>query len=421
MNRMINLPIEIEHDSEYKSKLHETFENYYKWISGEFIKNLHTACKFSKLDPSLFNAESFASEINEIEHRIENILESYYSARISKAIEEMRKLLKKLIEEDTLKFVVSDIDKSYATRLTAPFPALHAPYLSNPNEYYCKMQNEPLSFFRARVGEVSTPAEMSHIPFNKRDIIATQRFSVPGTPCLYMGTSSYDIWKELGQPPLSKFNVSAIRLKAEKDRVQIKILNLINDISLQEGLMALPHDSPHSHDSICLAALLAKMWPLVCATSFRVKNSRGNFHSEYIISHLIMLCLPLLEIDGIAYTSKRIKANDRIHALPLFVNIAIPMISSSVENTLGNLCSSFEITAPVNFQEILSLNLVRSAETQNNCFFAKAFPESSANKYLKDISFANKSHYYRDTAFFSMDNYLCGLNFSPMSTEQNNF
>ena len=373
---MISLPIEIEYDSEYKSKLHETFEDYNKWISGEFIENLHTACHFSKLDPSPYNAESFVSDINKIEHRIEKILESYYSARISEAIEEMCDLLQELINEDTLEFVVSDIDKSYATRLAAPFQALQAPYLSNPDEYYCKMQNEPLSFFRARVGEVSTPAEMSHIPFNKRDIIATQRFSVPGTPCLYMGTSSYDIWKELGQPPLGQFNVSAIRLKAKRDGVQINILNLVNDTFLINGLIDLAQNTSDSRDSIRLAALLAKMWPLVCATSFRVKNSRGNFRSEYIISHLIMLCLPLLKIDGIAYTSKRIKTNDRIHALPLFVNIAIPMISSSVKNTLGDLCSAFEITAPVNFQEILSLNLVRSAETQNNCFFAKAFPEA---------------------------------------------
>ena len=417
---MICLPIEIEYDSEYKRKLLEAFEDYNKWISDDFLIRLKDSCKVSQMDFSSLEADNLELEIKDIEHKIEKILENYYLARISEAVEKMRQLLNCLIEKDTLNFWVSDIDKSYATRLVAPFLDLHASYLNNPEKYYCKMNNEPLSFFRARIGEVSSSSEMSHIPFNKRDIISTQRFSVPGTPCLYMGTSSYDIWKELGQPPLTQFNVSAIKLKDEKDRVPIRILNLINEISLQKGLLALPRNSPEYHKSVHLATLLAKMWPLVCATSFRVKNSGGNFHSEYIISHLIMLCLPLLKIDGIAYTSKRLKGRERLNPLPLYVNIAIPMISSSVENSLGKLCSAFEITAPVNFQEILSLNLVRSGEVQDNCFFAKAFSESSSNKLQKDMLFANKPHYYRDTAFFSLDNYLCGLDFSSMSTEQNN-
>lgn len=41
--------------------------------------------------------------------------------------------------------------------------------------------------------------EMFHIPYDKRDKIGNQRFSVSGMPCLYLATSSYVCWEELGR------------------------------------------------------------------------------------------------------------------------------------------------------------------------------------------------------------------------------
>ena len=420
-NTRIILPIEIDHDSDYKTKLKEAFEEYKKWISEKYLIDLRASCEYSGLPFSQY--ENLLSEIISIEENIEKALEYYYCAKISDAVKTMYHLIKELLYEDNLNFLVSDIDESYATRLIAPFPFLQTSFINNAadcKKYYYNMKTASLSFFRARIDAVEDHTEMSHIPFNKRDSIGTQRFSVPGTPCLYMGASSYDIWKELGQPPLDKFNVSAIRLKSKGNRDEVKILNLINNIYLQEGLLSLPKNTPQSHNSIKLSTLVTKMWPLVCATSFHVNNSMGYFHSEYIISHLIMWCLPLLNIDGIAYVSKQIKAREQFQAHPLFVNIAIPMVSCSSKNELGPLCSAFEITDPVNFQEILALDLTRSGEIEGNCYFAKVFSADMTNKLSKDLTYANKFHYYRDTAFFNLDNYLCGLTYHPMSIKQEN-
>ena len=83
-------------------------------------------------------------------------------------------------------------------------------------EYYCGQHNsakyyfdkairsihfndiyEPIdqkSFYRARKssGTLFTKDEMFHIPLEKRYLVSTQRYSYPGLPCLYLG-SSYEV------------------------------------------------------------------------------------------------------------------------------------------------------------------------------------------------------------------------------------
>lgn len=59
-----------------------------------------------------------------------------------------------------------------------------------------------LRLYKAREGEnhyLFQDKEMFHIPFNKRDRIGNQRYSISGIPCLYLGSSSYVCWEELGR------------------------------------------------------------------------------------------------------------------------------------------------------------------------------------------------------------------------------
>lgn len=71
---------------------------------------------------------------------------------------------------------------------------------------------------------------MLHIPFNKRELIKTQRFSISGVPCLYLGTTSYVCWLEMNKPRDSEFNVSSYKIPG-----QLKILNLVGDQMLING------------------------------------------------------------------------------------------------------------------------------------------------------------------------------------------
>lgn len=72
-----------------------------------------------------------------------------------------------------------------------------------------------VQFFRARLNNAvkDFPAEeMLHIPFDMRERVKSERFSVPGLPCLYLGNTSYACWIEMGKPADYQFNVSPVRL-----------------------------------------------------------------------------------------------------------------------------------------------------------------------------------------------------------------
>lgn len=405
----LNLPITIDDDAQYKDTLQKTFQSYTDWAENFVTKDLSLSLDASKrknLQPD-WNAER--GKLEEIEVCILSAIDNYYSGRIFEAQSKICKLIQELIAVDEMDFLVSDIDRSYSTRLLAPFPDLYSHIIDNSNEYK-RMNEAPLSFFRGRTDSVESYDKMLHIPLTKRDLVATQRFSVPGTPCLYLGTSSYNIWRELGRPPFDKFNVSAIKLKEHSERGDVKILNLVASRYFDLGLISIPSSEYITAKTIKLLLMQLEIWPLVCATSFKVRTSAGHFHSEYIISHLIMLCLPQLGIDGVAYTSKQIEPQEEISALPLMLNIAIPVISPCVDRELGDICSKIEVTHPVNLQEFQGIE-DNVEHLPKQCYFCMAIRENRSTPYLY---YAKRGLKYRQTTFCKFDNYLCNLEyFSP--------
>ncbi len=98
-----------------------------------------------------------------------DIIEIYHSGRPAEAF----KRLKKVMSEDI---------KNYSEILSfSTYPDNH-------------------SFFRMRVkkGNFALPRkEMFHIPFELRGMVAIQRYSIPGFPCLYLGSTLYGCWEEL--------------------------------------------------------------------------------------------------------------------------------------------------------------------------------------------------------------------------------
>lgn len=100
------------------------------------------------------------------------------------------------------------------------------------------MQEYPLSFFRARISkEPLTYKDMWHIPFKQRSKVSTERFSMPGIPCLYLATSSYGCWLEMNKPPYDEFWVSSFLPINNK----MKILNLCVQQHQINGVCAINH------------------------------------------------------------------------------------------------------------------------------------------------------------------------------------
>jgi hypothetical protein len=61
-----------------------------------------------------------------------------------------------------------------------------------------------------------------HISFQDRHIVNRQRYSIPGLPCLYLGSSLYVCWEELDRPPFHSVYAAAFRVRKPET---IKVLD----------------------------------------------------------------------------------------------------------------------------------------------------------------------------------------------------
>lgn len=132
-------------------------------------------------------------------------------------------------------------------------------------------------FYRFRSKKISNPEEMFHIPFEKRHKVGTQRYSFPGLPCLYLG-SSVDICKEELQDKVS--NDYSIGLYKLSDGVHPKIFDLSYFFDLRYDCM----------DEITRQKFF-ELVPLIALCSIRCEYPKGEdvrFKKEYIIPQMLL-------------------------------------------------------------------------------------------------------------------------------------
>jgi hypothetical protein len=67
------------------------------------------------------------------------------------------------------------------------------------------------------------PSDFSHIPFEKLHIVRPQRYSVPGVPMLYLGSTLLACWEEMGRPDPRTLWAAAFRLRHGR---AFRVLNL---------------------------------------------------------------------------------------------------------------------------------------------------------------------------------------------------
>lgn len=380
MDKNINgfsLPIEIDKDKDYIKKLKIIFYNYIN-----YIKNKKAFEEYIGI----------ADQIEEITQNILDAMKKYYIGDITYACKLIKELLEKyiLIEND---FFVSELDKSYAFRGIAPFVNLRYNYHD-----YKEQMNYELSFFKGRIEKVDKREDMIHIPLDKRSVISTQRFSIAGVPCIYLGTTSYVCWIELSKPREDKFNVSAFKFNKEGKR--LRILNLVISEGIINGICNIKDEN---YDVRCnLQKSMLRIWPLVCATSFHIKENNRNFKSEYIISQLIMMSLKELNIDGISYLSKRAKDEFQY---PQAINLALPVFETK-NLGYGRICNKFELTTPSNFN--LYLKLKGKSTTIIESYINHVYHKTEFNA---NIYYDNENRLYQDTPFARYDNYLVSRSF----------
>lgn len=144
--------------------------------------------------------------------------------------------------------------------------------------------------------------EMFHIPFSKNYLVGTERYSMPGHPCLYLASQPELAWYECGKP--SKFSIAKFCIPQEKE-------NCLKFIDFSEKLMPLKHSFycwfHNENDRQAVQKYLLKYictYPLRAACSVVVEHHGAKFIEEYILPQMLLQWVRNDEdFDGIRYES----------------------------------------------------------------------------------------------------------------------
>ncbi len=381
------LPRRVGEDSEYVIDLGDCLKKYYEDLKAKIPRR--SQC---------------LSNVKENIDLIKSCLNNYYNVKIAEAYDNIKDILIKYAGGDkTSPFVVSVIDENYAFRGSAPSKLIPKIYDTKENDkVYKKMREYPLCFFKARIDEKSLNAkDMLHIPLNRREIIGTQRFSIPGIPCIYLSTTSYGTWIEMKCPKPNQFQVSSIKLPKD-----IRILNLCIQQHLINGKFSKNMNKTEENEALACI----EIFPLVIATSYCVNQVDRKFKSEYIISQIVMQVCEELDIAGVAYLSTKTKD---IYAYPQSVNLAIAIPNNEYSNYWKR-ADEVQLTKPVRYSEFLEM-MEKNKEIEKKflSYVNEIYKDDSDAPFDKIISEENREVKYIETNFSAFDEYILKQKFYP--------
>lgn len=365
----ITTPIDIDEDKDYYKTLCETYEKII----------------------SIFEVHNAGILVETIE-KIKRAIHAYYSGDLMAAQSYIAEIVTPLTKK---KYICSSVNKNPAFKRFTAFR------LDSKFEYFA---NKTVDLFRARTSKENVTwkeEDMLHIPFDKRELANSGRFSIPGLPCLYLGKSVYVCWAEMNKPTDAEFYVSLVNLEDD-----IKIFNLATNIHLISGYAqsdGLDWDEYDFTEEEFLRDHLI-LWLLSIATSYKVKQTCRNFKSNYIISQLLMLCLRKNNIDGVAYFSKIIPEETVYTEYgQLSVNLAImanfeePWSKTHIGHSA--ICDKLNISKPINFSEFKQIYCpaCRSQVKSDN---------TDESQFHKHISLGGNTIKYIYTQFGRFENHL---------------
>lgn len=232
-----------------------------------------------------------------------------------------------------------------------------------------KFPDDDYHFYRARTiieQPITTADEMFHVPFEERHKLKTNRYSVPGLPCLYLSNSVLTCWAELNQPPLEKIVVSRFRTS---DR--LNYLNLIPDYQWFRDSLYRIQRSPEqrsaqaSHYTVkSWLPRTIKVFPLLYLCYRKVQHQEAAFKPEYIFPQLLMQwLLKKKEYHGIRYMSTKCEPSGDHNNV--FINYAIPVRSVKATKYCDSLSRQFTVTAPLQLDTINSSKEIKSDFTHD--------------------------------------------------------
>ncbi|PRY97442.1 hypothetical protein BY457_112126 [Marinilabilia salmonicolor] len=325
---------------------------------------------------------------------------------------------KYLIESDFNRILSSEDYSSISTISKSILDAIEEYLQGNSGNAYKKIENlltteykhlENITYnlsnknqlirIRKSITNLNKRKDLFHIPFNLRQKVAKQRYSIEGLPCLYLAASSYVTWLELNKPSFNEMWVSAFR-----PTKQIPILDLSYTLGKLENDYKKSIQKEYTIDKL-------KFFPFVLATSFRVKHLNDFFHEEYIISgKLLQWVTNNTTFKGIRYLSTKLESYENLEFLWCASNFVIPPVKPKKEEVYNEILKkSFKTTEPQNCSVLIAYgNAGEVAAYHANGDEFEEFTnenlkaDNSLSKNIDELIFKN----YLISDFYNIDGYL---------------
>lgn len=300
--------------------------------------------------------------------------------------------------------------------------------------FSCILEKEESNHFtkqlyRGRIGEdIFELSEIFHVPFNKRQYVATERYSIPGYPCLYLSGSIYGCWLELNKPHINNFYVSRYEVKEKLKVLDLSLLpREIISGNLGDGNEYLKRFS--NGESVAISEIIQKYiytWPIICACSFIIDEKNRLFKSEYVLPQLLLQVIrnvtdesDKIHFDGIKYFSVKCKYSVNVKPSPIYINYVF--ISDNKEKYIDELkneyskklCVKFKLTPPANADMCMSLNGLGISGLSLQKYHMKMEATDINKEGLRGKAFIEimKGHVvqYNGMDFYRLEELLCNI------------
>ncbi len=245
--------------------------------------------------------------------------------------------------------------------------------------------------FRLRVSKENFPLttkEMFHIPFELRGRVSTQRYSIPGFPCLYLGRTIYGCWEEMKRPNIDEFQ--AVKLVNVKPIRYLDLTRPVYSADLRE--QELYH--------------YFMTWPLIASCSVKVSDYSHTFKPEYIIPQLLLQLIRDTEnIDGIKYNSTHIDFHSS-KSEGDFSNLVLPVKENRSSGFCSKLLSMFNTTESLSWQ-------LKEGAIGGQVFIGGN--DTLVNKRISQLELIKGMAYpYNYSSIGMLENFLDGMKVHPI-------
>lgn len=208
-----------------------------------------------------------------------------------------------------------------------------------------------------RVRRSTTPGltreDLFHIPFETRHRVATQRYSIPGLPCLYLAGSIYTCWAEMGRPPFHELQTAAFWLAPEKKVSVINFSVRPAKLTLYVNPEGSFQDDPEIHGLLVNHVLL---WPLMALCSIGVRHRDSPFKPEYILPQVLLQWVTKEHhFDGICYFSMHVPAITPKRPLSP-CNLVFPATDIQPVGRCPKLRDRFRMTEPLGWELLTAIH-----------------------------------------------------------------